>query len=78
MVMSEPQSTAPQSPGEGFVAESEPTVDPEVAAVAETAMPISAETPPWRIRHRTTFRLLIGVLILWLVGAGALMVFKHF
>jgi len=53
-------------------------VDPEVAAVAESAKPISEETPPWRIRHRTTFRLLIGVLILWLVGAGALMVFKHF
>ena len=78
MGMSDPQSSVPQSPGDGFVAESEPTVDPEVAAVAETAMPISAETPPWRIRHRTTFRLLIGVLILWLVGAGALMVFKRF
>jgi hypothetical protein len=75
--MSEPPSTAPETAGEGFVAESEPTVDPEVAAVAETAKPLSAEPPPWRVRHRTTFRLLIGVLILWLVGAGALMVFKR-
>ncbi len=57
--------------------ESEPTVDPEVAAVAESAIPVSAEPPPWRIRHRLTFRLIVGVIILWLIGMAVLMMFKH-
>jgi len=78
ILMSEPQSTTTSSPGDGFVAESEPTVDPEVAAVAQSATPLADETPSWRIRHPLTFRLLIGVLILWLVAMGALMVFKRF
>ena len=75
--MSEPPSHSTSAPGDGFVAGSEPTVDPEVAAIAQEAKPVADETPPWRIRHRMTFRLLIGVLILWLVVMAALMLFKH-
>jgi hypothetical protein len=75
--MSEPPTPTSEAPADGFVAESEPVVDPEVAAVAQSATPIAAETPPWRIRHRLTFRLLIGLIILWLIAMGALMLFKH-
>ena len=76
--MSDPQTPTTSSPGDGFVAVSEPTVDPDVAAVAQSATPVADETPAWRIRHPMTFRLLIGVLILWLVAMGALMLFKRF
>ena len=75
--MSEPQSPPTPARGDEFVAESEPTVDPEVAAVAQSATPVADETPPWRVRRRVTFRLLIGVIILWLIVMGALMLFKH-
>lgn len=60
-----------------LVAESEPTVDPAVVEATGSAVPLDKEPPPWRIRHRTTFRLVIGVIVVWLFVAAYLMLFKH-
>jgi hypothetical protein len=76
-LMSEPQSSGTGPTGEDFVAESEPTVDPEVAAVAEFATPVAEEVPSWRVRHRTTFRLVIGIIVVWLVVMAVVILFKH-
>ena len=62
---------------DSIVAESEPTVDPAVVEATGSAVPLDREPPPWRIRHRTTFRLIIGVVVIWLFVAAYLMLFKH-